>query len=324
VDRHVEVRGSAINYLGNPRFCPRCAFKVAATSQEMEQNYQYLLRHAIVVMDDGSLAVRSREEVKDIIQLHFGIRKHEFSVIYSHPEPFTIVFHDSHFRDVLFTAGVPHHAWNLTTIEIFLCDEATILHVEKDTQRKIDQHTFDCWVVAKDPSRIPQTVFLSLTKHDPRLGSEAQNQLLKPRGTIRTHVFKILVHVDAVEDLMFYHYPKAELVEDGKRPWRDFKWKFGKADGDLDEDDLHPPPPLIVALVQSLLVGIPRMMKTKTLIRGDLRLEVSLIEWLVVWTTEGEVEKEEDKPIEVAGSKGNPPKAKPGDVEMGHLHKAGM
>jgi hypothetical protein len=133
VDRHVEVWGSAINYPGNPRFCPRCAFKVAATSQEMEQNCQYLLRHAIVVMDDGSLAVRSREEVKDIIQLHFGIRKHEFSVIYSHLEPFTIVFHDSHFRDVLFTAGVPHHAWNLTTIEIFLCDEATILHVEKDT-----------------------------------------------------------------------------------------------------------------------------------------------------------------------------------------------
>jgi hypothetical protein len=54
-------------------------------------------------------------------------------------------------------------------------------------------------------------------------------------------VFKILVHIDAVEDLMFYHYPREELIADGKVPWRDFSWQFGRADGDLDEEELHPP-----------------------------------------------------------------------------------
>jgi hypothetical protein len=167
-DKPAEVRGSAVNYPGNSRFRPRCAFKVAATSQEMELSRQYLSGHAIVITDDGSLAVQSREEVKYIVQLHFGIRKHEFLIVHSRPEPLTTLFYDTHFRDVLFTAGrvvdgsielgfhswdldrfgerdilpyhvklclegVSHYAWNLTTVEKILCDEASILQVEEDT-----------------------------------------------------------------------------------------------------------------------------------------------------------------------------------------------
>jgi hypothetical protein len=58
---------------------------------------------------------------------------------------------------------------------------------------------------------------------------------------VNSNVFKILVHIDAVEDLMFYHYPREELIADGKVPWHDFNWQFGRADGDLDEEELHPP-----------------------------------------------------------------------------------
>jgi hypothetical protein len=42
-----------------------------------------------------------------------------------------------------------------------------------------------------------------------------------------------------VEDLMFYHYPREELIADGKLPWREFSWQYGRADGDLEEDELH-------------------------------------------------------------------------------------
>jgi hypothetical protein len=53
-------------------------------------------------------------------------------------------------------------------------------------------------------------------------------------------VFKILIHIDVVKDFMFYHYARDELIADGKTAWRDFSWQYGRADGDLEEDELHP------------------------------------------------------------------------------------
>jgi hypothetical protein len=67
----------------------------------MEMNHRYLTDHAIVITKKGPMGVRSHEEVKDIIQHHFGIRKHEFSVVRSHPEPFPALFHATHDRDVI-------------------------------------------------------------------------------------------------------------------------------------------------------------------------------------------------------------------------------
>jgi hypothetical protein len=254
--RPAAARGSAVNYPGDPRFRPRCAYKMATISSEMEQHCQHLSDHAIVITEEGPMGVRSREEVKDIIQHHLGIRKLQFSVVYSHPEPFTALFQDAHDRDVVFAAGrvvdgpvelgfhtwdvdrfgdreilpyhvrlclegIPRHAWNI--VEKVLCDEAMVLHVNEDTQRRIDQRTFDCWVVTKDPSKLPQMVFLSLTKHQPGLGREVQLNLSKPRGILNAHVFRVLIHIDAVEDLLFYHYPREEMIEYGKVPWRDFR-----------------------------------------------------------------------------------------------------
>jgi hypothetical protein len=45
-----------------------------------------------------------------------------------------------------------------------------------------------------------------------------------------------------VKDLLFYHHPRDEHIANGKVSWRDFSWQLGKADGELDEDELHPPP----------------------------------------------------------------------------------
>jgi hypothetical protein len=43
-------------------------------------------------------------------------------------------------------------------------------------------------------------------------------------GDEKGHVFKILIHIDVVEDLLFSHYPREELIVDEKIPWRDFVW----------------------------------------------------------------------------------------------------
>jgi hypothetical protein len=64
--------------------------------------------------------------------------------------------------------------------------------------------------------------------------------LVRPREALNCHVFKILIHIDVVEDLMFYHYLREELIADGKVAWRDFSWQYGRPDGDLEEDELHP------------------------------------------------------------------------------------
>jgi hypothetical protein len=100
---------------------------------------------------------------------------------------------------------------------------------------------FECWAYSKDPSRIPQVVYLSLAKHEPDSIRSAQVHFVRPRSVKWSHVFRVLVHIDVVEDLLFYHYPRNELIVDDKIPWRDFRWQYGRADGELEEDELHPP-----------------------------------------------------------------------------------
>jgi hypothetical protein len=54
------------------------------------------------------------------------------------------------------------------------------------------------------------------------------------------HVFKIFVRIGMVEDLLFYHFPREALISNGKIPWRDFTWQFGRPDGEYDEGEFTP------------------------------------------------------------------------------------
>jgi hypothetical protein len=51
----------------------------------------------------------------------------------------------------------------------------------------------------------------------------------RPKAVKQSHVFRVLVHIDAVEDLLFYHHPREDLIANGKVPWKDFSWRFGRA-----------------------------------------------------------------------------------------------
>jgi hypothetical protein len=101
--RFAAGSSSAINFLGNPRFKPRAAFKTMQTSEEMEDRRRLFTNHALVVK--GALGLRSPEELKGLILHHFGIRKHEFYIYHCHPTPFILLFLDVHDRDVVFAAG---------------------------------------------------------------------------------------------------------------------------------------------------------------------------------------------------------------------------
>lgn len=98
-----------------------------------------------------------------------------------------------------------------------LCDKALIHHVEEDTMDRYDQRTFNCWAFTKDPSRIPQSVFLSLLTPEVEIGNRELVQLSR-RAVKKCHVFKVFIHIDVVEDLLFYHHPREELIAGGKVP----------------------------------------------------------------------------------------------------------
>jgi hypothetical protein len=60
---------------------------------------------------------------------------------------------------------------------------------------------------------------------------------------MNAYVLRILIHIDVVEDLLFYHYPREDLLADGKVSWHGFVWQFGRPNGDIDDDEIPPPTP---------------------------------------------------------------------------------
>jgi hypothetical protein len=61
-------------------------------------------------------------------------------------------------------------------------------------------------------------VFMPMMRHEAVLNSVAHTQPVKPRDVLDTNGFRVLIHLDTVEDMMFYRYPKADLIVDGKAP----------------------------------------------------------------------------------------------------------
>jgi hypothetical protein len=149
------------------------------------------------------------EEVAEIIGHHFGMTRYEFHIFRSNHEPFIVLFSERAARDMVFARGrvsdgpvdlrflpwevahfgerviipyhvkltiegLPHHAWFQGIVDRVVGDEAIIHHVEQATRRKEDLRFFVCWAFCQNPSRIPQSVFLTLTDRpgDPRVDAQ--------------------------------------------------------------------------------------------------------------------------------------------------------
>lgn len=81
--RHqTAVRMAAIEYPGNPSMRPPIARKMVLMTQEMEKREDLLAANALVVTEASPLGLGSKDELKDVIFHHFGIRKHEFNVFF--------------------------------------------------------------------------------------------------------------------------------------------------------------------------------------------------------------------------------------------------
>jgi hypothetical protein len=120
--------------------------------------------------------------------------------------------------------------------ERVLGDEALIHHVDQASRHREDFRYFVCWVFSWNPSRIPQLVYLTLSDRldDPRL--EAQLHFSRPRNIRRGQVFKVLVHIELVEDLHYYHHPPEQLNAESKVQLHELRWCPGRPDGHIEEE----------------------------------------------------------------------------------------
>jgi hypothetical protein len=68
-------------------------------------------------------------------------------------------------------------------------DEAFIHYVEEDTRQRVDQRTYNCWAVCKDPSRLSQMVYLSMASYEAQDRNIAQAHFVMPSSVKNAHVF---------------------------------------------------------------------------------------------------------------------------------------
>jgi hypothetical protein len=86
--------------------------------------------------------------------------------------------------------------------------------------------------ILQRPIQTPLVVFLTLVKNEVDPYNRPQIHFVRPREMKKGHEFKVIIHIDVVEDLCFYHYPKHDLIADGKVPWHEFSWQYGMPDGE--------------------------------------------------------------------------------------------
>jgi hypothetical protein len=62
--------------------------------------------------------------------------------------------------------GIPQFVWCREVAYLVVGDEAFIHYVEEDPRQKVDQRTNNYWTMCKDPSKLPQMVYLSMTSFE--------------------------------------------------------------------------------------------------------------------------------------------------------------
>jgi hypothetical protein len=82
-------------------------------------------------------------------------------------------------------------------------------------------------------------VYLTLTDRygDPSL--DARPQFTRPCNVKQGKTFRVLIHIDLVEDLTFYYYPLEQLIAEGKVHLREFFWSLRLPNGNMDEEDIR-------------------------------------------------------------------------------------
>jgi hypothetical protein len=141
------------------------------------------------------------------------------------------------FRVRLHIEGVPIHAWKESVMSQVIGKLCSVHYVDEHNRRRERTRTYDLWAWSINPSGIAKEVWLTITDPDEFPSSEFQVHHSAPMGLKFGLSYKLLIHVDVVEDLSFI---EGRNIQDRKRR-REFKWNYGVPDslGEKREKDVY-------------------------------------------------------------------------------------
>jgi hypothetical protein len=130
------------------------------------------------------------------------------------------------FRVRLRIEGVPIHAWKESVVSQVIGKLCSIHYVDGHTHCREHTRTYDLWAWSINPSGIAKEVWLTITDPDEFHSSDFQVHHSVPTGLKFGLSYKLLIHVDVVEDLSFI---EGRNIQDRRRR-REFEWNYGVPD----------------------------------------------------------------------------------------------
>jgi hypothetical protein len=99
---------------------------------------------------------------------------------------------------------VPVHAWNKDVAAQIIGSHCAIHVLDEKTMLRKRTRTFDLWAWSEDPSKIPREVRLTITDPDWEMVRHDSDLLEEPRGIKHDLSYRVLIHLEVVDDLSFF------------------------------------------------------------------------------------------------------------------------
>ncbi|KAL5223499.1 hypothetical protein ABZP36_010138 [Zizania latifolia] len=137
--------------------------------------------------------------------------------------------------------GLPMHAWDDHTVAQVIGHSCSVHFLEEYSRRTNYTRSFDLWVWCQHLDAIPKTVWLTISNLDtPQAPTDVPLSAAAPYDGVVSnlklgHSYKVLVHVDKIEDFSFG-------ARTGRPPTQSFNWRFGVPDGEEGRSPRHLPP----------------------------------------------------------------------------------
>ncbi|CAN6380530.1 unnamed protein product [Urochloa humidicola] len=250
---------------GDPSARPTEEYAVASSTRDMERELERLTTNAVVVWLGKDRPTVGTDVIKRAFCTRFAVRPDNITVAQHFPEDFFVDFKHHHHRDAavelrdfpygnldirvrpwqlpvhgdscdlkyhvrLCLEGIPLHAWNESIAKRVVASSCDLHYVEEQSLRREDTRALNLWAWTKHPSHITKVTWLTLTGKSVLV----QDGFAPPAGRRRGLTFRVIVHLDLVEDP-----PGA----DGRAGLHDYKWHYGVVDGERTPRDRHDPAP---------------------------------------------------------------------------------
>ena len=241
-------------YPGDPRARPGRVDCAVSANGEIKRERDNLVGKSVVCSHDGNNHASEPRHVIEALSEQLGIRGNKMKVLKHHPEQYLIIFEEQqdqrrvlhqsrlHHRGWVFCfaewneqryssvarwdfhvrlrlEGVPVHAWNKDVAAQIIGSHCAIHVLDEKTMPRKRTRTFDLWAWCEDPSKIPREVRLTITDPD--------REMEDPRGIKHGLSYRVLIHLEVVDDLSFFLGGGAEP---GRMRRCMFEWHYGVPD----------------------------------------------------------------------------------------------